>query len=110
MVKNCLRTENRDERDANGRRGEEKGRTPSENELVALGRDNLLLGGELEEVCDRLEEAIGSGHYRAPPSLHAGVCLPVQPLEGEGDPDKEGQPRKEEEFDDLKWVQLSFLL
>jgi hypothetical protein len=75
-----------------------------------LGRDDLLLGGELEEVCDRLEETERPSHYRAPSPLHAGICLSVQPLEGKSDPNEEGQSWKEEKLEDLQWAQRSFPL
>jgi len=76
-------------------------RAPAEDEGVGLGRDYLLLRGQLEEVGNRLQDSEGAGNDRPEPSLHPGRGLPFQPFEEEGEPDEERQAGEQEELGEL---------
>ena len=71
-----------------------------EERLVGRVRDDVLLGHELEEVGDGLEEAEAAGVGRAHPVLEPGVDLPVEPLAEGGVDEEEEEPGIDEQVEE----------
>ena len=79
--------------------GQADDRQGGEELLVGLVRDDVLLGHELDEIGDGLEEAGFAGVGRPHPVLQPGVDLPVEPLDEGGVDEEEQKPGKDDEVE-----------